>query len=145
MNIIKFIEAEIELLLGKIPKEVTQYADQALAVTDAIKQFLSNPTVDLVISLIPGSWAEDVKSIVLNAISEALPLIVIVDDCKDQTDITQMVICWANQLKGMPQGAVDGLLQQLAMYITYFLDGQKESKSTYALITQLQYTISKES
>ena len=140
MNIVKKVEAEIQLIFGKIPKEVNQYADQALAITKAIQSFLEDPVVDLAISLIPGSWAETVKSEVLAAITKSLPFLTIVNNCKDQTDPVELVKCWTAQLKTLPEGTVNGTMQQLAMYITYFLDSQKLSKSEYALITQLKYT-----
>ncbi len=127
-------------LFKTIPADVKIYASQALDVTTKIKKLLDNPVADIITGIIPGTWDDNLKAAVLRALDESLPYLLIVDRCKEHTELPEMISCWVLELKKLPKHTQDALLAKLASLITAYLDKKELRTSHYDLYTQLLYS-----
>lgn len=144
MSIFTHIFSWVKNLFNAIPKEIREYASQSLEVTVNIRNFLNSPVADIITAIIPGTWDDSLKVMAVKYLSEAIPYLTIVDECKDATDEESMIKCWVDKLAEYQPEVRDALLFKLATLLTAKFDNNEALKqSFYALAVQAKYTHTK--
>lgn len=142
-DLIRTFRDKIRGVLNLIPHHIREYAAHSLHVTTAIKSFLESPVADIITAIIPTDIDDKVRAQLLTAINKAMPYLMIVDTCKDETDTEKLVLCWVKQIKYLPKDVQNALLAKFAAKITALLDDNELRQSSYDYAIQLLYTASK--
>jgi len=127
-----------------IPQEIRIHASHSLHVAQVLKQVLQSPFVGWATKLIPTNIDDAAVPILLNAITKVTPYLMIVDSCKDETDMEKMVECWLKQIRYQDKVVQDALIFKFASLLTaYLATGKIEDMSKFDYIVQTLYTGSK--
>lgn len=130
----------IKKLFNEIPRDIRDKVQIALQVTTRLKSALESPVADLVTALIPGDWDDRLKKEILQYLQESLILLSIVKDCAEKDNIGDMVSCWLEKLRDLPEDVRHALLIKLASLLVAKLHGNKLRESQYDLYTQLVFS-----
>jgi hypothetical protein len=125
---------------ARIPHEVREAVSNSLAVTTAIKKFMDGPVPDILTAIIPGDWDDELKKLIREKLSQVMPYLIIVDNCKQYEDLEALMLCWIDQVKKQPKEVQDALMHKLAALLTAYQHGKAEKQSFYDFAVQLQYT-----
>ncbi len=82
MAIFKKLFDQIREWLGVVPKKIREYSSRSLEITSKIKNLLGGPLGDAVVNIIPGTWDDSVRTLLLGYLNEAIPYLQIVDTSK---------------------------------------------------------------
>lgn len=142
-DLIRTFRDKIRGVLNLIPHHIREYASHSLHVTTVIKKALESPVADIITAIIPTNIDDKVKESLLAAINKAMPYLMVVDICKDETDTEKLVMCWIQQIKFLPKDVQNALLAKFAAKITGLLDNNDLRQSSYDYAIQTLYTASK--
>lgn len=147
MNLFEKLFAEIRGWFIKIPRDVREYATDALEVTRRIRAILTHPVVNIGLAAVPGEWAEALRDEMLKGLDKSIRHLQIVEACKQHDDPAAMLLCWVNELRNMPEHAQKALLFKLASLLTAIRyennKGEKLRQSLVDTYTQITYANSK--
>lgn len=136
--------AKVKQFLGIIPKKVREFNSRSLTITTNIKKVLDNPAIDIVTTIIPGTWDDKAVSIFREYLAKALPYLHIVDVCKDHQELDDMLQCWVTELRKLPQHTQNAILHKLAALLTAYQDNESLRMRLYDLYVQMDYIEHKE-
>lgn len=144
MAFCKGASAKIKNFIGNISKQVLQYTEISLRVTEAIKNFLSSPVADIITAIIPGDLDNVLKAQLESAIDYVIAFLITAKDCNAEgLPLEQKLICIVEHVKNQPPAAQEALLSKMASLITRHLDNQEQKQHIYDSIVQLQYSLKK--
>ncbi len=130
----------IKTALREFDTYIDAHIDTALSVTNAIKNALSSPAAIVLTDIIPGNLDNVIRTQLVNALTKVITALSIVDSCKQYTDITEKLSCFATQLQQHDPQLQDAILQKLASLLAGELDGNRLKQNLYDLFTQAKYT-----
>lgn len=139
MSKLRTIWLSIKAVLGILPKNIEQYATDALVITSGIKRYLSSPLADIAVNLIPSNWDNELRQRMLTALETVIPALTIIDTCNGKP-FDEMLQCWIKNLSTLPPSVQAAILQKCQSKLTAILDGNKERQNLYDLISQYVYS-----
>lgn len=134
---------KIRSALKQFDQYVDAHIDTALKVTTALKNILSSPVADIITTIIPGNLDDTIRTQLLNAVTKAVEVLTIVDNCKQCTRLEDKLKCFVQQLQQYDPNLQDAILQKLASLTAAQLDGQRLKQELYDLYTQAKYVTTK--
>lgn len=72
---IKHIANSIADVFAKVPSDIKKYAKEAHKITVAIKEGLNGDITDLVVSLIPGTWDDELRKAAIILVNELIGIL----------------------------------------------------------------------
>jgi predicted oxidoreductase len=133
------IRTQIKVLLSKFDSFMDAHIDTALKVMVALKNVLSSPVADVLTAIIPGDVDNVIQQDLINAISKAIEVLTIADNCKQYTNLNDQLNCFLQQIKLLDPQFQDTILLKLASLVAGTLDGGRLEQSLYDLYTQAKY------
>ena len=135
-----FFKTIAQIVTKSVPKELKDYSEKSLEITYGLKKFLEGYTGDIITSIIPGTWDDNLRKQMLQYINETLPYLILVNECKDKGDVGEMLKCWVDKLQAMPKHTRDAMLIKFAALLTRMQDNGQLKQSQYDYAVQAIYT-----
>ena len=142
-SLIQNIKNEVASWFSKIPQHLKPLLDNALVITTAIKNALSSPIADIVTAIVPGTWDDELKAVILKYLTDIIPALTIMEECKGADTLEEMLQCWISHVKELPKDVQDAVLHKLGALLVAYQDGKQLEQNMYDLYFQGIYSANK--